>query len=95
MVREAGFWQYGCRAMTIGMKPTRTVLTALLPATVAAPKAAGKRITLVDMHAAIATDGLLPDGVHPKQAGMDKMAARWLEGPLAIILRTDECSLNP
>ena len=50
---------------------------ASLPAIVAAQKAAGKRITLVDMHAAITTDDLLPDGVHPNQAGMDKMAATW------------------
>lgn len=50
---------------------------ASLPAIVAAQKAAGKRITLVDMHAAITTDDLLPDGVHPNQAGMDKMAAAW------------------
>ncbi len=50
---------------------------ASLPAVVAAQKAAGKRITLVDMHAAITTDDLLPDGVHPNQAGMEKMAAAW------------------
>ena len=50
---------------------------ASLPAIVAAQKAAGKPITLVDMHAAITTDDLLPDGVHPSQAGMDKMAAMW------------------
>jgi lysophospholipase L1-like esterase len=29
------------------------------------------------MHAAITTDDLLPDGVHPNQAGMEKMAAAW------------------
>lgn len=50
---------------------------ASLPAIVASQKAAGKRITLVDMHAAITTDDLLPDGVHPNKAGMDKMAAAW------------------
>jgi lysophospholipase L1-like esterase len=50
---------------------------ASLPAIVAAQKAAGKRITLVDMHAAITTDDLLPDGVHPGQEGMEKMAAAW------------------
>lgn len=50
---------------------------ASLPATVAAQQAAGKRITLVDMHAAITADDLLPDGVHPNQPGMDKMAATW------------------
>lgn len=50
---------------------------ASLPAIVAAQKAAGRRITLVDMHAALKTDDILPDGVHPSQAGMDKMAATW------------------
>ena len=50
---------------------------ASLPAIVAAQKTAGKRITLVDMHAAITTDDLLPDGVHPNQMGMDKVAATW------------------
>jgi lysophospholipase L1-like esterase len=50
---------------------------ASLPAIVAAQQAAGKRITLVDMHAALTTDDLLPDGVHPNQTGMDKMAATW------------------
>jgi hypothetical protein len=40
-------------------------------AIVAAQKNAGKRITLVDMIAAITPDDLLPDGVHPNQAGMD------------------------
>ena len=50
---------------------------ATLPAVVAAQQAAGKRITLVDLHAALTTNDLLPDGVHPSQAGMDKMAAAW------------------
>jgi lysophospholipase L1-like esterase len=58
---------------------------ASLPTIVKAQKAAGKRITLVDMHAAITTDDLLPDGVHPGQDGMEKMAAAWfsaLDGEL-------------
>ena len=50
---------------------------ASLPAIVAAQKAAGKRITLVEMHAAVTTEDLLPDGVHPTQGGMEKMAATW------------------
>jgi lysophospholipase L1-like esterase len=50
---------------------------ASLPAIVAAQQAAGKRVTLVDMHAATTADDLLPDGVHPNKAGMDKMAAAW------------------
>jgi len=50
---------------------------ASLPSVVAAQKAAGHRITLVDLHAALTTDDLLPDGVHPNQAGMAKMAEAW------------------
>ena len=50
---------------------------ASLPAVVAAQQAAGKRITLVDMHAALTPDDLLPDGVHPNRAGMEKIAATW------------------
>ena len=50
---------------------------ASLPAVVAAEQAAGRRITLVDMHAALTPDDLLPDGVHPSRAGMEKIAAVW------------------
>jgi sialidase-1 len=50
---------------------------ASLPAVVAAQQAAGKPITLVDMHAALTPDDLLPDGVHPNRAGMEKIAATW------------------
>ena len=50
---------------------------ASLPAIVDEQKKAGRRITLVDMHAAITADDLLPDGVHPTKAGMEKMAGVW------------------
>ena len=50
---------------------------ATLPAIVAVQKASGKSIELVDMHGAITLDDLLPDGVHPNQSGMEKMAATW------------------
>jgi len=50
---------------------------ASLPDIVASQKSAGKRITLVDMHAAITPDDLLPDGAHPNKEGMDKMADAW------------------
>ena len=50
---------------------------ASLPAVVAAQQAAGKRITLVDMHAALTADDLLPDGVHPNRSGMEKIASTW------------------
>jgi lysophospholipase L1-like esterase len=58
---------------------------ATLQAIVAAQKAAGKSIELVNMNGAITPDDLLPDGVHPNQSGMDKMAATWFE---AIEART-------
>ena len=63
---------------------------ASLPAIVAAQKAAGKRITLLDMHAAITTDDLLPDGVHPNQVGMDKMAANWFSAINASLERATQ-----
>lgn len=63
---------------------------ASLPAIVAAQKAAGKRITLVDMHAAITTDDLLPDGVHPNQAGMERMAARWFAALNVSLKKTNQ-----
>src|SRR4029450_12046935 len=37
---------------------------------------AGKRVHLVDMHAALTTADLI-DGIHPTAAGYDKMAAAW------------------
>ena len=52
---------------------------ASLPAIVAAQKASGKYITLVNMHAAILAEDLLPDGVHPTAAGMRKMAEVWFD----------------
>jgi alpha-galactosidase len=59
---------------------------ASLPAIVAAQQAAGKRITLVDMHVAITTNDLLADGVHPNQVGMDKMAEKWFAALGATVL---------
>lgn len=50
---------------------------ATLPATVAAERAAGHEVTLVDLHAAVTPDDLLPDGVHPNAEGMRKIAAAW------------------
>ncbi len=52
---------------------------ASLPAVVAAQKAAGRRVTLVDLHGALTADELLPDGVHPNGAGMAKMADAWFQ----------------
>jgi lysophospholipase L1-like esterase len=56
---------------------------ASLPAAVARLQAAGRQVHLVDMHAAVTPADLLPDGVHPSQAGMARMAEAWLRA-LAI-----------
>jgi lysophospholipase L1-like esterase len=53
---------------------------ASLPAAVATRRAAGHRISLVDLHALLGPADLLPDGVHPTRAGMDRMAAGWFAG---------------
>lgn len=50
---------------------------ASLPTIVAAQQAAGHRVTLVPMHAAVGPADLQPDGVHPNQAGERKIAAAW------------------
>ena len=50
---------------------------ASLTAAVARSAAAGKPFTQVDMHAALSTQDLLEDGVHPSAAGMEKMAEVW------------------
>jgi lysophospholipase L1-like esterase len=64
------------KAPRAGWEKVDTYNTSL-SAIVAAQQTAGKRITLVDMHDAMTADDLLPDGVHPNQAGMDRMAATW------------------
>lgn len=64
-------------------KPPRTgwdkvdAYNASLPSIVAEQQRKGHQITLVDPHAAITTDDLLPDGVHPTKTGMAKMADVW------------------
>ncbi len=37
------------------------------------------KIYFVDMNSALTTDDLLPDGVHPKKSGEEKIAKRWFE----------------
>lgn len=49
---------------------------ATIPGMVASKVNAGKRVHLVDMHAALTTADLI-DGVHPTATGYDKMAATW------------------
>jgi lysophospholipase L1-like esterase len=49
---------------------------AALPGIVQSRVSAGKRVHLVDMHAALTTADLI-DGIHPTAGGYDKMAAVW------------------
>ena len=49
---------------------------ATIPGMVQSKANAGKRVRLVDMHAALTTADLI-DGVHPTATGYDKMAATW------------------
>jgi len=67
----------GTPGATYGAKAAE--FNAGIPAVLAPYAAAGRGVTLVDMHAALndpATD-ITADGVHPTQAGYDKMATTW------------------
>ncbi|MEV4023185.1 ricin-type beta-trefoil lectin domain protein [Actinosynnema sp. NPDC050801] len=56
---------------------------ATIPAMVRNKADAGKRVHLVDMHAALTTADLI-DGVHPTATGYDKMAATWYAALRAV-----------
>jgi hypothetical protein len=56
---------------------------AAVPGIVQAKVNAGKRVRLVDMHAALTTADLI-DGIHPTAAGYDKMAAAWYAALRAV-----------
>jgi len=58
------------------------VYNAGIPAAVAA---AGANFSFVDVNAALTTSDLV-DGVHPTDAGNDKIAPVWLAGILAVLL---------
>ena len=50
---------------------------ASLPTVVAAQKAAGHRVTFVEMNHAVSADDLLADGVHPNRSGLARIAETW------------------
>ncbi|MBL9134209.1 MAG: hypothetical protein JNK85_00005 [Verrucomicrobiales bacterium] len=50
---------------------------ASLPRTVEVLRSEGKRVRMVDVHAAMTPDDLLSDGVHPNRDGMRKIAEAW------------------
>jgi lysophospholipase L1-like esterase len=56
---------------------------AALPGIVQSKVNAGKRVHLVDMHAALTTADLI-DGIHPTAGGYDKMASTWYAALRAV-----------
>jgi hypothetical protein len=60
---------------------------ASLTDVVAAWTAAGKCVFSVDINAALTTDDLLPDGVHPNRTGMEKIAAAWWQMLLPVLIQ--------
>ncbi|WNV87370.1 ricin-type beta-trefoil lectin domain protein [Umezawaea sp. Da 62-37] len=59
-----------------GQESAARAFNATIPGMVQGKVNAGKRVHLVDMHAALTTADLI-DGVHPTATGYDKMAATW------------------
>jgi lysophospholipase L1-like esterase len=66
-----------------GQEAAARTFNAALPAIVQGKVAAGKRVHLVDMHAALTTADLI-DGIHPTATGYDKMAATWYSALRAV-----------
>jgi lysophospholipase L1-like esterase len=59
-----------------GQEANVRTFNATIPGMVRSKADAGKRVHLVDMHAALTTADLI-DGIHPTATGYDKMAATW------------------
>jgi lysophospholipase L1-like esterase len=59
-----------------GQESAARTFNAAIPGIVQSKVNSGRRVHLVDMHAALTTADLL-DGVHPNAGGYDKMAATW------------------
>jgi lysophospholipase L1-like esterase len=66
-----------------GQEATARTFNAALPGIVQSKVTSGKRVHLVDMHAALTTADLI-DGVHPTAGGYDKMAATWYAAMRAV-----------
>jgi len=59
-----------------GQEAAARTFNAAIPGIVQSKVNSGKRVHLVDMHAALTTADLI-DGIHPTAGGYDKMAATW------------------
>ncbi|MFC6090135.1 ricin-type beta-trefoil lectin domain protein [Saccharothrix lopnurensis] len=66
-----------------GQEAAARTYNATIPGMVRSKASAGKRVHLVDMHAALTTADLI-DGVHPTATGYDKMAATWYAALRAV-----------
>jgi lysophospholipase L1-like esterase len=66
-----------------GQESAARTFNAAVPGIVQSKASAGKRVHLVDMHAALTTTDLI-DGVHPTAQGYDKMAATWYSALRAV-----------
>lgn len=62
----------------------------LFVATILPQKAGEKPITLVDMHGPLKAEHLLPDGAHPDDEGMEKMAETWFSVLEAVAKETPQ-----
>jgi lysophospholipase L1-like esterase len=56
-----------------------------IPGIVAQQVALGRQVTYVDIHASLSSGDLSPDGVHPLQAGFDKIADAWYPAVAAVV----------
>ncbi|WP_173066475.1 ricin-type beta-trefoil lectin domain protein [Phytohabitans houttuyneae] len=66
-----------------GQESAARTYNAAIPGIVQSKVNAGKRVHLVDMHAALTTADLI-DGIHPTAGGYDKMAATWYSALLSV-----------
>jgi len=66
-----------------GQESAARTFNAALPGIVQSKVSSGKRVHLVDMHAALTTADLI-DGIHPTAGGYDKMAALWYAALRAV-----------
>jgi lysophospholipase L1-like esterase len=77
-----------------GQETAARTFNAALPGIVQSKANAGKRVHLVDMHAALTTADLI-DGIHPTAAGYDKMAATWYTALRSVTGSIGEPSSTP